>query len=573
MGRWHIGASPLGHENDVARSAFFWGAMPGIHGASTWCWLVLLIASICRAEPPSGREEFKELTEDIPYFLAKGEESLTAEEAERLEAKLKATPHNLDARLQLIGYYGSHGDEGNKSRQRHVLSLIKHHPKSIVFSASAVRIARFAGPSAWRLFEFVRLLPDKDKESAHKAETRWNTLIKSNEDDVEILDNAACFFMATDCRRSEELLLRAHGMEPTNPRLICNILMLAETEDRGLRGLDEKKRNELGRHVLTYLTKTSERVQQALAHDDQPPSWKYWGPCGEYILKRMALCAFDAGDLDLARKSAEKLIKANPDLDSVWGSEVCHDMNELIGRIEIQKGSIPLAIHSLSSSMEPFKTGPPYLGSLTMYLTRDLLRSGERAAVVKHVRALVESGSLFSPEEELLMKQWIALIEKGGNPWPEISDAEPPYKLPVIHHECEQCYRNLHAICVHLYIYAQDDDSFPESLDEVPELYKKSVQEGSLTPKRFQISKESFRCSKCSAMGDLTTSCYTYISGQTVNDDPRNVLIYTKPHAHAPGGYVLFLDGSVEYLSPYRKVESPVKESKERIANRDRSKK
>jgi len=69
-------------------------------------------------------------------------------------------------------------------------------------------------------------------------------------------------------------------------------------------------------------------------------------------------------------------------------------------------------------------------------------------------------------------------------------------------------------------------------------------------------------------------ACYVYITGQTANDDPTNVLVYEKAGCHQnEGGNVLYMDAHVEFVKPYSKVEQLVKETKVRLAAKKGQKK
>lgn len=62
-------------------------------------------------------------------------------------------------------------------------------------------------------------------------------------------------------------------------------------------------------------------------------------------------------------------------------------------------------------------------------------------------------------------------------------------------------------------------------------------------------------------------SCYGYLEGQTLNSNSRNVVMFEKRHCHGDeGGYVLFADGRVEFVTPYDKIEQWVAETRRRIA-------
>ena len=116
------------------------------------------------------------------------------------------------------------------------------------------------------------------------------------------------------------------------------------------------------------------------------------------------------------------------------------------------------------------------------------------------------------------------------------------------------CEGQLRGLGTSMRIYANDwSQGFPPDFDVL-------VSSGEVTTKQFC-------CPSSGAIPGDVHACYVYIEGQTTLDDPRNVLVYEKPENHAgEGGNVLFLDGSVEFIRPYSRVEELVAETKRRIA-------
>ena len=116
------------------------------------------------------------------------------------------------------------------------------------------------------------------------------------------------------------------------------------------------------------------------------------------------------------------------------------------------------------------------------------------------------------------------------------------------------CAANLKGLGTSMLIYAH------EGSGELPEDWDLLVSEG-------EVSAQQFVCpSSGAAVGDLH-ACYEYIPGQTTRDDPRNVVAYDKPDNHdGEGGNVLFLDGHVDFIRPYSRIEELVAETQERLA-------
>ncbi len=116
------------------------------------------------------------------------------------------------------------------------------------------------------------------------------------------------------------------------------------------------------------------------------------------------------------------------------------------------------------------------------------------------------------------------------------------------------CGANLRGIGQAMYISAQDDDQFPSSFQVL-------LDEGNSTEKQLICP------SSAAVPGDALDACYVLVPGQSLSDDFRNVLVYEKRlnHSDEEGGNVLFLDGHVEFISPYSRVEELVAETQQRL--------
>lgn len=89
-----------------------------------------------------------------------------------------------------------------------------------------------------------------------------------------------------------------------------------------------------------------------------------------------------------------------------------------------------------------------------------------------------------------------------------------------------------------------------------------------------KLKREDFRCPASTAtLADLEKdleACYVYVKGQTLKDDPNNVLLYERPGNHGlMGANVLCVNGVVEPVQPYSEVLKLVAETEKRIAERN----
>ncbi len=121
-----------------------------------------------------------------------------------------------------------------------------------------------------------------------------------------------------------------------------------------------------------------------------------------------------------------------------------------------------------------------------------------------------------------------------------------------------QCASNLCALAQGMNLYAErNDGAFPPDFQALIE----SV------PLRHKL----FHCPSLGAkVGDLD-ACYVLIAGQRTSDEPTNVLVYERSDCHGrAGGNVLFVDGHVEFVEPYSRVEELVEQTRQRLAERGR---
>ncbi len=124
------------------------------------------------------------------------------------------------------------------------------------------------------------------------------------------------------------------------------------------------------------------------------------------------------------------------------------------------------------------------------------------------------------------------------------------------------CAANLRGIGQAIFIYAHtSNDQFPSSLQDL-------IDVGNSTERQLVCP------SSTAVPGDAPDACYTLVLGQSMSSDPRNVLVYEKRdnHPDEEGGNVLFIDGHVEFISPYSRVEELVAETKQRIEKKKKDK-
>jgi len=137
---------------------------------------------------------------DIELICKKG--NWTAADAQIVELHLERNPDDLVARSGLINFYDFNGMR--ESCLKHVFWLIEHHPES-----QTTRVIR---PDS---SQYNSLLTDP--MDYQRAKALWlEQADQRRSNDVQVLGNAADFFLFSDVEIAERLLKRAHLFDPSN---------------------------------------------------------------------------------------------------------------------------------------------------------------------------------------------------------------------------------------------------------------------------------------------------------------------------------------------------------------------
>lgn len=125
--------------------------------------------------------------------------------------------------------------------------------------------------------------------------------------------------------------------------------------------------------------------------------------------------AFSAGEFSIAEEMAKEYLVAAASFPDDWNyGNAIHHANLLLGRVALQQGNISHARQYLmAASATP---GSPQLNSFgpNMILGRDLLRLGEKNAVLEYIKACTKFWSL--PHAQKLAAGWINQMADGDEP-------------------------------------------------------------------------------------------------------------------------------------------------------------
>jgi hypothetical protein len=296
--------------------------------------------------------------------------NLSRPKADEFEAGVRKKPENIDARLNLIGYYTWNGrTETDRLRLRdHVLWVVENHPEH----------PATAEPS-------LRDLPD-DPEGNSQIRGLWDSNLKSRGDDLAVLKNAQKFFFGKDPATADRIIHRLSEREPQNPQWATELAQLYRMfgipdqyiADPGERALEAYKR-------VLALTRNS-TARQTLA--------------GE-----MAAAAFKIGDYPAAAQLAKVHLQSSD-------RNATQRANTLLGRVALLTDDLAGGKQYLLDSSKPEAARDVSISGPTMVLAKELLEKGERDVVVQYLENCV----LLWPRGEGTLRNWIADIQRGKTP-------------------------------------------------------------------------------------------------------------------------------------------------------------
>jgi hypothetical protein len=241
-----------------------------------------------------------------------------------------------------------------------------------------------ADPCA-RVSDSGRAYSDPAVFAQRKAE--WLVCIDSRPRDVDVIEQAADFIAVLDPTVALQLYEKARAIEPNNPRWTSKLAHLhSRNSQRSNDPLPE--------------------ARLALAEAETASAMG----ATETALAQMA---FDAGDMNKARRYAELLVNTASARQDSWDvGNMIHQGNLVLGRIAVREGRMADAVTFLGRSAEV--PGSPTLNSFgpNMSLARDLLAAGETMAVL----AYFERCRAFWRMGGSRLDQWAAEVRAGQIP-------------------------------------------------------------------------------------------------------------------------------------------------------------
>ena len=307
---------------------------------------------------------------------------ISKEEAKAIEEKLKENPDDLVLRVKIIGYYSILRFKDEKAKeeyQKNVLWIIKNKP-----DLEAKNISIF------------KLDPLIDKDAYNEGKNLWLENLEKFKDNINVLANAADYFLIYEKELSEKFYKRLQELEPKNPQWYEKLGFLYKLDLRKLK--DNEKKKELAKRSLEEFEKAYKLETEAEK---------------SYTLIDLAEVAFEAGEFGEAKEFAKELLEKSKKNEKKWyyGNSI-HYGNIVLGKIALAENKIKDAKKYL---LEAGKTpGSPQLNSFgpDFSLAEELLKKGEKKAVLEYLKLCEKFWK--SGQEKL--KDWQVLIKGGRMP-------------------------------------------------------------------------------------------------------------------------------------------------------------
>jgi tetratricopeptide (TPR) repeat protein len=282
---------------------------------------------------------------EVYDLIVKGRQ-ISSEEASRLEEELGSNSNNVDARISLLGYYGSNRFQSPKLRAAripHIAWFVDNEPDHEVLSS-------------WG--EVIR---DMDGRSAYAdIKSRWLRQTEKDVANTGVLENAASFFTLDDRHLAEKLLIRARDMEPNECRWPSRLASLYR--------------------LWGSYYETRALAECIRAIELSPDSQKLF-----YEFTSLPELAFAAGRIAEAEDGAWRLLKMAKEFRGDWNyGNALNAAHTTLGRIALRNGDLEKAKFHLFESAKDVASPQTKSFGPDRQLAAELLDVGETEAVLKY---------------------------------------------------------------------------------------------------------------------------------------------------------------------------------------------
>jgi len=311
-----------------------------------------------------------------------------------LEKQLKTDSGNVSFRQQLIDCYKAacaHSRSGSSTERKfiakkhaeHVLWMVQHAPQD-----------PFARHPAM-------FMPIWDPQDHARVKSAWMEQLRVHVNDVRVLLSAADFLntsnlgVEADREKAEELLTKAHDLDPKNAEVCITLAKVVEYQMHNASSAERKR----------LATQAMELREQAI---DATPVGELYAQ-----LKGLGRDALDCDNEVKAQMYAEKLFELSRD-QKYWAADMAfHEANLTLGRIALRRGQLEEAKARLLEAAKLLPTASPMLPTFgpNMRLAKELLEKQEIETVLQYFDACQS----FWPQKAAL-DQWRKTVREGGLP-------------------------------------------------------------------------------------------------------------------------------------------------------------
>ncbi|WP_145170666.1 tetratricopeptide repeat protein [Gimesia aquarii] len=287
-------------------------------------------------------------------------------------------PRDINSRTKLLGYYFHKQLEDpsmQKAHQESVLWLIQNAPESEILA-----------------LPFGLLFAKINAVGYSQGKNAWIDQLKLDPENLQLLENAAKFFMLTDPELAEESLLKAQSLDKNNPKWSAELGQLYSLNIIKKSGNNERAEAKRALDQLEISYNLSSGIEQAA------------------LLAQLANAAMAAQETTKAKEYAEIMLSKD---GSDWNSgDNIHHGNITLGRIAFAAGDVKTAKEHLLKAGNT--SGSPQLNSFgpNMSLAKELLQEGEKDVVLKY---LVLCAKFWESGKDRLEK-WLITVKEGRIP-------------------------------------------------------------------------------------------------------------------------------------------------------------
>ena len=304
--------------------------------------------------------------------------NMSASTAQELEKHSEQDANALASHVMLASYYFfMRTQEDQEKKTKHIVWIIQHYP-SIEILQTVICMP----------------LDGLEPENANAVCQAWQEQMIKSPNQASVFANAGCYWRVLGRKDAIDLMSKAHRLEPENPQW----LMLLGQFYAGEIDSDEEQR--INRQ---FALKACEAYALALklTHDME-------GRIS--VLTDLVPLELEAENLDDTQHYAALLLNLahqHPD-KSLYGLAIL-TYNTALGRLALNKKHIEQAKEYLLASAD-IKTALSDLIIPDMSLARDLLKSGQREAVIEFLTKCKR----FCKRPEI--DDWISEVERGLTP-------------------------------------------------------------------------------------------------------------------------------------------------------------